>query len=317
MAASLAPVDMMTGGAGGKYAPVPQDDRRIDGKDREAPHVTIVTGASEGGGREAPRTAMARDSRAIAAASLFILVGAGVLMAQHKCDAVIYFVGGFHHSGTTVMQHELLRRTRPNRTVTARAAETWPPRFPFACPTDDAVFKHPTNDLSSVTRMLRLRDRYPNVRLVFMQRDIPNTVWSLYKRAYNTKRQHTLSHGFTDFANEQRQLVCQLRAAWARHTPFSGLDHCWTVDLHAFTERTDAIMGPILAKGAGGRRRSRLLPQLPASRHHTTRRWWQAVAPVYPDDAALFRRETSAAVAQWLESNMHCGDADDERDRES
>ena len=283
------------------YAPVSQDDLDSDGGAIEAEHDT-------GGPNAAPPRSRLCTSILVATTALGIILVSSLLwaIAAAKCDGVVFFVGGFHHSGTTVMQHELLRRTNRGRTKT-RAPESWPPRW-FGCPAENAVFKHPTSEIASVLRMVRLRDRYPNVRLIHMQRDLPNTIWSLYKRMVGVKRQEALSHYFTDWCISRLRQACAVRAAWARRgdgDALSSMRMDYTVYLHDFTERTDEIMAPILAPSPSQHRRVVEMPF--ESKDHDHRRWHQAMIPVYPDNIMLFREETSDLVAGWLEDNMRCG----------
>jgi len=206
--------------------------------------------------------------------------------AVSSCESVFYFVGGFHHSGTTATQHELLRQTTGHN-ATARDPE----KFPKGCPAPRSVWKHPTNTVDMVLKMLKLRATYPQVRLIFLRRDVPNTLWSLYKREKNTLNQTLLTDKMKLWMSEHRSVLCNTRAAWEQH-PSTTLD--FTVDLHNFTEHTNAIVADIL----GPTRRRRQL--MPISTNHNSRRKWQATHSVYSDDPDLFRKETSQVVSRWL-----------------
>lgn len=120
--------------------------------------------------------------------------------------------------------------------------------------------------------MLQLRARYPQVRLIFLRRDVPNTLWSIYKRGgywspktleFGLLNQTLLTDEMKEWASKERSKLCNIRTAWEQR-PRTTLD--FTVDLHNFTEHTNATLADIL--GPTRRRRQ----PIPASTGHTASR---------------------------------------------
>jgi len=196
------------------------------------------------------------------------------------------------------MQHELLREL--GEPVQHRIPEGWPKK----CPKTNAIFKAPTNSVRQVEKMLKLRKNYPNIRFVFMVRDIPNTLWSLYKRTHGVSFLETLTEEFQIWTKREHQKICNIRKAWEE----KGEERA-TVDLRSFTLRTKGVMDTIL-KGieVPNHRRKRKMQRIgiPSSNNHEKRREWQATHPVYTNNYELFKNETSLQVVARLESLASC-----------
>ena len=116
------------------------------------------------------------------------------------CDGShVLFIGGYHHSGTGAVTHALkvhaLGLHSPG--IDAEVRDRWPPTS-LACEETWQVWKHPTNVASEVHKMLGLRRVYPNMTLVFLERDLPNVVWSIIKR-FKSWRGEALVHRRDDW----------------------------------------------------------------------------------------------------------------------
>lgn len=81
------------------------------------------------------------------------------------------YVIGFHHSGTSLLQHMCLREA--GYATNTRFAERWPSEADNSIP----VVKHPTNDRSAVRRAVEEYKKQGDMLLVFIHRDNPNTIW--------------------------------------------------------------------------------------------------------------------------------------------
>lgn len=88
---------------------------------------------------------------------------------------VMIFVTGYHHSGTTIMQHSLLLAL--NYTTATRFPEQYPhanAKLP--------VLKYPLYRSIKDLQTLKTKTDAHADTVVYMMRDKPNTVWSLMKR---------------------------------------------------------------------------------------------------------------------------------------
>lgn len=250
-------------------------------------------------------------------------------MDPSRCTgANVIVVGGFHHSGTTVVQHELLRQSGVN--VTHRFEEAWPDPHDRAvrCSATPRIYKHPTNDLRRLHDMLGLRQLLPNVQLVFVVRQTAPVVWSLLRRLNTTDR--------ADVARELSRQHCEVLRAWhSRTSPRSGFE--WTLALDDFTADPDSVATRLLcnAGNAGAARwrgelaSRRLAQSLDQSMHdvvikqvithaqklsrkeHDLLRERQVLSTVYQSDEQAFSREASPAIVALIRSFRcdECGSA--------
>ena len=227
------------------------------------------------------------------------------------CLSAFYFVTGVEHSGTTAVQSELMRRT--GAPLKRRGVEGWP----LGCPKDGSIFKSPiissgpTVDRlrrwlpsaeypSDLRRLLALRDEYPRLVVVFMTRDIANSVWSLWKRLTKTTTLGVLTETFTSFATEARASICAVRQEWNARTK-SLDDH--TVRLRDFAASSGRVLDRILLKRTplpSGSLHRKQLRSMPDSAHHAARRKWQAQAPIYEYQPDSFANQTSEEVAEYI-----------------
>lgn len=181
-------------------------------------------------------------------------------------------MSGFHHSGTTLMQHMLLRELGYNTT------KRYPELRPSSCnPTE--VLKYPSKSISEVERLQKI-----SAPVVWMERDGPNTVWSIMKRMKknDTKTLHKVG-----------EQMCSVKCA-ARKQNFTF------VDLHSLT--VSGIPNAVSRFLHSGRR----LDGLPSSVDHEKRRKYQATHAVYNDDYDLCFREATVELHQLLRQYETC-----------
>ena len=144
------------------------------------------------------------------------------------CDGShVLFIGGYHHSGTGAVTHALKTHALGLHSpgIDAEVRDRWPPAS-LACAETWQVWKHPTNVASEVHKMLGLRRVYPNMTLVFLERDLPNVVWSIIKR-FKSWRGEALVHRRDDW--------CAVRHAWLSRPPHHRHPLDFDVDLEEFS----------------------------------------------------------------------------------
>ena len=126
------------------------------------------------------------------------------------CDggSRLLVLGGFHHSGTGIITHALKVRALGNGGSTSQAnqlvidseiRDRWPPTHgpemaALNCTDMWSIWKHPTNSAHEVAHFLALRNVWPRMTLVFVERDAPNAVWSLMKRFRSWRADNIASH---------------------------------------------------------------------------------------------------------------------------
>ena len=115
-------------------------------------------------------------------------------MSNKTCVKLLVFVAGYHHSGTTLVQHMLLNASGHVRQT--RAPESWP----SSC-NSLPVLKHPTNTVEDVNKLWKVR-----AHVVFMTRDGANTVWSILKRLSHTHDKRA--------AEEEVKKYCSVHCRW-------------------------------------------------------------------------------------------------------
>ena len=187
----------------------------------------------------------------------------------------VVVVGGMRHSGTTLMQHQLLEgagvlqrgKLNLSKGRVYRVKESWPPPWPagstaadvarVACSERWRIYKRPTNTPMDVEGLLALRRSYPLMRVVFMRRDPLSRAWSVMQRfeptltrGHHGGGQHGGGqHGgssnsslssLKSVLDVRRALSpwCAVHAAWdrrPRHPAAAALE--WTVDLAQFQVR--------------------------------------------------------------------------------
>lgn len=190
-----------------------------------------------------------------------------------SCKNLLLFVSGFHHSGTTLMQHMLLRELGYNTTV------RFPEMRPRSCNPVE-VLKFPSNTVAAVQS---LRDIPAPV--VWMERDGPNTLWSLMKRQNRTDvgSLHQLGHQ-----------MCSVKCEARKH-------NFKFVYLHSLCKsgRVPTDLSRYLHP-------LRKLQDVPPSIDHEARRGYQATHSVYADDYDLCFREADPSLHQSLEQYANC-----------
>ena len=220
------------------------------------------------------------------------------------CTSTFFFVTGFHHSGTTIVQHSILRALGFN--ITRR----YPERLPRGCPQSFSVFKWPAVRLNkgiyNFTKSLEIRKRYPNVRIIYLKRDIPNVLWSIYKRDHG-KKTIKVQH-FKKMATRILKTACSIHSAWRAHK-FDKND--FSLDLYSFTHQPIVYLKNILGLTYGrrldGTNISSSTSDIPLSHQHDLRRAWQAKHAIYPDDIDLYKKEMPKNLSTWL-SKLTCTD---------
>ena len=199
---------------------------------------------------------------------------AAVASGKRRCQgANVILVSGFHHSGgrppphdpkrrartpicppptafhtrsgTTIVQHSLLRWLGAK--LTQRAAEEWPDAADpdVRCSRRIRVYKHPTDDARRVDAMLALRRRLPLMTIVFVVRDAPSTAWSFLRRINMTAR--------ADIARLVLRQRCTVMQRWQRRAqPRPGLE--WTLSLAELASApADVAARVVCAAAAAGR----------------------------------------------------------------
>jgi hypothetical protein len=191
------------------------------------------------------------------------------------CKELLLFVTGFHHSGTTLLQHMLLRELGYN--TNHRYQES----YPSSCNSEE-ILKNPTNGLGALEYVIA----NITVPVVWIERDAPNTIWSIMKRAKKTSSVALL--------HEIGQKICMVKCA-ARQYNFTR------VYLHSIA-KSKKIPDSVLQLLR--RQVNRKLSALPAD--HSARRSYQATHAVYDDDYDTCFRESNPALHPLLESYSTC-----------
>jgi hypothetical protein len=221
--------------------------------------------------------------------------------STYACDGSrLIFVGGYHHGGTTIIQQQLL--THLNQSLDDSGQdERWPHHFLNEVCADSgwSIFKHPTNSPGEVAQMLSYRARFPQSRLVFVTRDLPNTVWSVMKRVGSNE---------TAVGWVIAQQWCDVNSYYVEHSVQSARD--WAVPLSTFTELHEHMISAVLGRhGALNLSTVRLQDSIgvahgqvaEAGPSHKQYRMQQATEAVYPYDATVFSREAPPDVASFLQ----------------
>ena len=223
------------------------------------------------------------------------------------CDGHrLIFVGGYHHGGTTIVQAQLMLAL--NQTLDEQD-ERWPDEhLEEACSKNWTVFKHPTNTVKDIERMMRLRSLFPKSTMVFATRDMPNTVWSLMKRYAGSGespgkeelKPFTLTDqkGLSKAALTLASSWCRANGFWFANQPHGPLD--WTLDLGTFTSIHAQTVASILANGATTRG-MQLHNGHDSKKEHKDLRDWQLQQAVYPYDHARVYKEAPIEASRLLE----------------
>ena len=181
------------------------------------------------------------------------------------------------------------------------------------------IFKRPLHTKEDVAHLLALRRTHPRLRLVIIHRDLPSTVWSILQR-----------HGATGddkdalaYAHGTRRHYCEVELALAAASASWDTELDWHMTLHEFSRNSSALAQAILRQPGAvahehvdrartsrtSRGPSQHAPSagstMPPPTEHSTRRQWQAFAPVYADDPDAFKREAPRRVAAALAA-MRC-----------
>lgn len=193
------------------------------------------------------------------------------------CKKLLVFVSGFHHSGTTLLQHMILRELGYN--VTHRYAELYPQK----CNAIE-VQKHPSNTPAEVRKLQTF-----SVPVVWIERDGPNTIWSYMKRRNQTT---------ADDLHRVGRKMCSVKCE-ARKYPFT------IVHLHSLC-KSKKIPDAVHRFVHDGRRLSNVPDDLPPSINHESRRRYQATHAIFEDDYDLCFREADPSLHQLLEKYENC-----------
>ena len=227
-----------------------------------------------------------------------ITVAAAQPHKLHKlCDGErLIFIGGFHHSFTSVLRAQLAKRLG----VPLRGGrdERWPDdHVEEACSAEWTVFKKPTNTVRATRRFEGLRRKFPAARMIFCTRDAPNQIWSIMKRTcYRT------SEPFATCLAKKRCMINEAERKWRRP---SARD--WTVDLADFAADPRSLLRAVvpahLAHPSVREPRSAAGP--PRGGSHDDLRRWQVAQPVYAYNDDTYERE-SGSLAPLLKSLSNC-----------
>lgn len=220
--------------------------------------------------------------------------GAGLNMTgDAQCNgAFVIQVAGFHHSGTSLMHALLLNATGQRLSM----REEWVPvNETLLCRNTWAIYKRPTNDVEQVNRLMSLRKYYPQMRTVFMTRDVPSTVLSLLQRKYidPSVANDTM---LTSLARAQ----CSVLRTWKEST-----DLDFTFDLSTLTMHTAEVLQRLLPSG-----RMRKLEEKPRMEldgpGHEQLRHWQVHQPVYKYEPAAYAREAISPALVARLARLSC-----------
>ena len=225
-----------------------------------------------------------------------------------RCDGRnIIFVGGFHHSGTTITQATFERLGKPKNKGefwNSGEHEYWPTEK-VACWKTYRIFKHPTNSFDDVDRMIHLREtlHMPKMKLIFMIRDLPNTVWSLMKRAAAMSNK--------GLAEKYAAQWCLVQKTWYEARMNDPLD--WTIDINAFTHFYRVFENQILPDSHYEIKQylRRLIqvedpPEMSIGQaNHTLYRGDQVRQPIQPYNPGAYVLEATTEMAHFLH-NLSC-----------
>lgn len=174
-------------------------------------------------------------------------------------------VAGFTYGGM-----ELLQRYLANATGDPLAEihpEGLAPRTRnLLCSRRYDIFTTRLSSSREVLDLLALRAFYPMMKIVYVQRDIPNTAWKMLRARLNvsTILHQSLSGGMPGILHRTVQPQCEVMNAWksAKHHP--ELDFTIRIDrfLHHPAETVFDILGVLKVNGQDDVRTSR--PILPA-----------------------------------------------------
>lgn len=232
-----------------------------------------------------------------------------VPITDPRCTVI--FVAGYCHSGTSVMQHQLLLKLGFD--FEARQPETWPKKSDtcrgvtrvYKVPSDPTISRGFSSEAMSewnqyryvggdryINRLRTLKQQIPTARIVFMCRDLPNTVWSRMQRT-----------GTTSFADmhQFQQDYCAVNHLCKGGAPAAGNFLYQVVDLEDFTQRPEAYLDAATAGLAmPNLLESGVPPGQPQDTAHEARRQWQVKQPVYAYDANAYKKEAPPEIAAKL-----------------
>lgn len=154
-------------------------------------------------------------------------------------------VAGFPFSGIELVQRLLL-----NATIDSRAEihpEGLAPRTRnLLCSRRYAIFTSRVHSSREVLDLLSLRAYYPMMKIVYVQRDVPNTAWRLLRARFNTSAilHESLSGGMPGILRSTLGPQCDVMNAWKSAKHHSALD--FTIRLERFVHNPPEILFDIL-----------------------------------------------------------------------
>jgi hypothetical protein len=205
-----------------------------------------------------------------------------------SCVRLLVFVAGYHHSGTTLVQHMLLNAS--GHTVTGRASESWPASC-NALP----VLKHPTNTVADVDRLRSIR-----AHVAFVTRDGSNTVWSILKRRARTADVKT--------ATDEVRSYCAVHCRWRTRPRANSTTLSLTrVTREGLPEALFDRVVPYRRVLSPGKSRP------PPDVRHNELRTYQITHGLYAYNASRAMREASPAVYAVIKRADRCNCATAQR----
>ena len=209
-----------------------------------------------------------------------------------ECHPLRLFVTGFHHSGTTLMQHMALQHVGYD--IQSRFRE----HYPSLC-NPQPIVKQPSNTWYSVILVVLIHHFVDSAPVVFMHRDAPNTVWSVMKRfaLANTTRS----------VRETGGALCYTRCTWWVVRSLGLVRKGVDVHLHSLASNGQLPDEIKTVLGDSARSGRTLADVIPPSTSHERRREWQVTHAIYPDDLDLCYKEAPRSIWESLESCEDCG----------
>lgn len=190
---------------------------------------------------------------------------------QHAMFCAVVFVTGLHHSGTTIMQHTLLRSF--NVSFSSRVPEQIPQCDCCALP----VYKWPLHNMHRGP--YSVRSVWPKVsgtrQIVVMHRPVEEVLWSVFKRKLHKGDNTTEYERFREWAAIERDRYCAVEA-------FLRNQNVQIVEFADFVNNPKQMVESLGLPYVEGGNNAQSMPE---SKFHEKRRQWQSQHSIYqPDD---------------------------------
>ena len=183
----------------------------------------------------------------------------------------LLFVTGFHHSGTTIMQHTLLRSF--NVSFSSRVPEMIPGCNCCALP----VYKWPVTNMH--TGPYSVETVWPKIKnkrqIVVMHRPAEEVLWSIFKRDLHLDDITTNYFRFRKWAATELKQYCAVEA-------FFKNQMVRIIEFADFVDNPKRVVESLGLPYIEGGNDARSMPQ---SKNHAKRRQWQSQHSIYqPND---------------------------------